>query len=163
MSKIVILRGNSGSGKSTVSRALQRKIGRGSLLISQDYIRREMLWVQDRPDNKAIDLLINLVVFGYRNCDFTILEGILCADVYDRLFKQITTIFGNNIFAYYFDLPFEETLYRHKQKVNSHEFGEANMRRWWRDNDFLSDISEKMIHKDMDLDKIVEFVYQDII
>ena len=45
MKKLVILRGNSGSGKTTVARALQRKIGFNTMLISQDEIRRNMLWV----------------------------------------------------------------------------------------------------------------------
>ena len=33
MKKLVILRGNSGSGKTTVARALQRKIGFNTMLI----------------------------------------------------------------------------------------------------------------------------------
>ena len=44
MSKLILLRGNSGSGKTTVARALQRKFGRNTLLLSQDTVRREMLW-----------------------------------------------------------------------------------------------------------------------
>ena len=36
MGKLIILRGNSGSGKTTVARALQRKFGRNTLLLSQD-------------------------------------------------------------------------------------------------------------------------------
>ena len=43
MKKLVILRGNSGSGKTTVARVLQRKIGFNTMLISQDEIRRNML------------------------------------------------------------------------------------------------------------------------
>lgn len=52
--KLVILRGNSGSGKSSVARALQRKIGRNTLLIPQDTVRREMLWVRDGADTLAL-------------------------------------------------------------------------------------------------------------
>ncbi|MDO5517655.1 MAG: GNAT family N-acetyltransferase [Clostridium sp.] len=46
-SKIIMLRGNSGSGKSTAAKTLQKKLGRGTLLISQDVVRREMLYVND--------------------------------------------------------------------------------------------------------------------
>ena len=63
-SKIIILRGNSGSGKTTVAKELQKKLGRGTLLISQDVIRREMLWVKDGSDTKAVSLLIDLVKYG---------------------------------------------------------------------------------------------------
>lgn len=47
MGKLIILRGNSGSGKTTVARALQRKFGRNTLFLSQDTVRREMLWAHD--------------------------------------------------------------------------------------------------------------------
>ncbi len=42
MSKLIVLRVNSGSGKSTVAKELQRKFGRNTMLISQDVVRREM-------------------------------------------------------------------------------------------------------------------------
>ena len=42
MKKLVILRGNSGSGKTTVARVLQRKIGFNTMLISQDEIAHEI-------------------------------------------------------------------------------------------------------------------------
>jgi len=163
MPKIVILRGNSGSGKSTAAKYLQKKLGRGTLVISQDFVRREMLWVRDQPNNLAVGLLENLVIYGSRNCEVTILEGILYSDIYESLFNQIVNIFKGRIFAYYFDLPFEETLKRHKQKQNTYEFGENEMRKWWREKDFLTNICEKKIYKEMNLDDTIEFIYRDII
>jgi len=162
MSKIIILRGNSGSGKSTVSKALQRKIGRGTLVVSQDHVRREMLWVQDKPNNQAIDLIENIILYGYSHCDITILEGILYSDIYESVFNLIKKLFIDNIFAYYFDLPFEETIKRHNQRPQLYEFGESDMKRWWRDKDLLPNISEKMIYKELTLVEIVEQIYQDI-
>ncbi|NME84182.1 zeta toxin family protein [Clostridium sp. SM-530-WT-3G] len=35
MPKIIIIRGNSGSGKSTVAKELQRRLGHGTLLIME--------------------------------------------------------------------------------------------------------------------------------
>lgn len=46
MKKIIILRGNSGSGKTTVARALQKKFGCNTMMISQDEIRENILWVK---------------------------------------------------------------------------------------------------------------------
>lgn len=40
MGKLIILRGNSGSGKTTVAKELQKKFGYNTMLISQDEIRR---------------------------------------------------------------------------------------------------------------------------
>ena len=41
MVKLIILRGNSGSGKTTIAKELQRKFGENTMLISQDVIRSE--------------------------------------------------------------------------------------------------------------------------
>ena len=64
MCKLIILRGNSGSGKTTVARELQKKIGSNTLLISQDVIRREMLMVKDGPDTRALPMLKDLLIYG---------------------------------------------------------------------------------------------------
>ncbi len=37
--KLIILRGNSGSGKTTTAKALQKKFGHGTMLISQDVVK----------------------------------------------------------------------------------------------------------------------------
>lgn len=43
MGKLIILRGNSGSGKTTVAKELQKKFGYNTMLISQDEIfQREL-------------------------------------------------------------------------------------------------------------------------
>jgi len=165
MSKIVILRGNAGSGKSTVAKSLHRKLGRGTLLISQDCIR-DMLLVSDEPENQAIELIENIIIYGSQKCDFIILEGILYEEIYRRLFRRIEELFSSQIFAYYFDLPFEETLKRHKQRrritPSLHVFGEIEMSKWWRHKDRLNNICEKTLNKDMSLDEIVELIYSDL-
>lgn len=52
MGKSIILRGNSGSGKTTVAKELQKKFGHNTMLISQDEVRRNILWVKDGIDTK---------------------------------------------------------------------------------------------------------------
>lgn len=84
MAKLIILRGNSGSGKTSVSKALQKRFGRNTMVISQDMVRREMLWVKDGADTKALPLLINLLEYGRKNSEITILEGILDSECYRR-------------------------------------------------------------------------------
>lgn len=159
-SRIIVLRGNSGCGKTTVSRALQKHFGRGTLLVSQDIVRREMLFVKDGPETEAIDLLIELVRYGRENCATVILEGILYSDWYQRLFEVVKEEFGSHIYTYYFDIPFEETLLRHSTRPNAGEFGEADMKRWWRENDYLTDISESIIDKDMTAEAIVHMIVE---
>lgn len=161
--KLIILRGNSGSGKTTTSKALQRKLGHGTMLISQDVVRREMLFVKDGPNTEASQLLLELVLYGKRNCNIIILEGILNAKWYNKLFTSLAKEFTNEIFAYYFDIPFEETLQRHQQKPNAHEFGEKEMREWWNEKDLLNNIPEVCVHKELSLDEVVNRIYKDVI
>ncbi|MCI5954543.1 MAG: AAA family ATPase [Lachnospiraceae bacterium] len=130
MGKLIVLRGDSGSGKTTVAKELQKKFGRNTILISQDVIRRDMLMVKDGEDTRALPLMKELLKYGSTHSDIVILEGIMYADWYRPLFELARRIYGKEIYAYYFDLPFEETLRRHQTKPNCREFGEEAMRRW---------------------------------
>lgn len=160
--KLIIIRGNSGSGKTTTGKALQRKFGRGTMLISQDAVRREMLYVKDGPETEAIGLLYELAVYGKRHCEVVILEGILKADWYRSLFEGLIREFNGNIYAYYFDITFEETLVRHRQKPNAHEFGEKEMRKWWNEKDFIGIIPETPLNKELSIDEITDMIYKDV-
>ena len=162
MSKLIILRGNSGSGKTTLARALQHKFGRNTMVISQDVIRRDMLWVKDRIDTEALPLLITLLQYGKTHSEIVVLEGILYSDYYEELFQTAVREFSTEIYAYYYDLPFEETLHRHQAKPNCHEFGEEAMRSWWRDKDFISFIPEKTLSADISLEEALEMIYQEV-
>ncbi len=163
MSKLIIIRGNSGSGKTTVARELQNRFGRGTMILSQDVIRREILKVKDGIGTPACSLLIHMLQYGRENCEVVILEGILYKDYYKDLFAYAKKAYGSDIFAYYYDLPFEETLRRHETKPNRHEFGESDMRRWWNEKDFLEEIAEKVLTKEMSLEETVERIYQEVI
>ena len=163
VAQLIILRGNSGSGKTTTGKALQRKFGHGTMLISQDVIRREMLFVKDGPNPEASQLLLELALYGKSHCNIVILEGILNSKWYKKLFENLLDEFNNQIFAYYFDIPFEETLNRHQQKPNAHEFGEKELREWWNEKDLLNTIPEVCLHKELSLNEIVDIIYENVI
>lgn len=163
MTKLITLRGNSGSGKTATGKALQRKFGHGTMLISQDVVRREMLFVKDGPDTKASELLLELALYGKSHCNIVILEGILNSNWYYKLFENLLDEFNDQIFSYYFDIPFEETLNRHQHKDNAHEFGEKEMREWWIEKDLLVSIPEVCLSKDLNLNEIVDLIYYDVV
>lgn len=104
MSKLIILRGNSGSGKTTVAKALQEKLGYNTMRISQDEVRRNMLWVKDGKDTKALPLMAELLKYGKVHSELTILEGIMYEEWYSPLFKLANELYESNIYAYYFDI-----------------------------------------------------------
>lgn len=150
MGKLIILRGNSGSGKTTVAKELQKKFGYNTMLISQDEIRRNILWVKDGIDTKALPLMIELLKYGYEHSDIVILEGIMYEEWYNPLFKVANELYGSNVYSYYFDIPFEETIRRHQTRSKSQEFGEEHMRGWWRKKDFSAVLKEQLITCEMD-------------
>lgn len=156
MAKLIMLRGNSGSGKTTVSKELQKKFGRNTMLISQDMVRLQML---NGKDIEALRLIMRLLKYGKENSEITILEGILDSGVYKPLFETAINEYGTNIFAFYYDLPFEETLQRHSTKPNRTEFGEQDMRRWWKEKDYMNIIPENTITESMSVSDTVDLIY----
>lgn len=162
MSKLIIIRGNSGSGKSSVAKTLQKQFGRNTLMLSQDVIRRDMLWAHDGYDTAAIPFLKSLLHYGHNYSEITILEGILHSKWYRPLFETAVKLYQKDIYAYYYDLPFEETLKRHQTKDKRFEFGEEEMRRWWNEKDYIGFIPEKTIHKEISLEAAVDMILADV-
>ncbi|RBR32863.1 hypothetical protein EB06_01049 [Enterococcus cecorum] len=113
------------------------------MLISQDVVRREMLHTKDVPHSHTIPFIIHLLEYAHQHENYVILEGILNATWYRPVFQFVKELFGDAIFAYYYDLPFEETLKRHQTRSQSQEFGAEKMARWWKD----SDISDALMKR----------------
>ena len=162
MRKLVILRGNSGSGKSTVAKELQSMLGNNTMLISQDMVRREILKVSDGKDTKALPLLKQLLRYGYDHSEVVILEGIMVADWYSPLFELAVSLYGEDVYAYYFDLPFEETVKRHKTRAKAGSFGEEAMKEWWVEKDYSDVLNESKIPEELSKENIVQMILNHI-
>lgn len=164
MPKLIILRGNSGSGKTMAASMLQEKFGPNTMRISHDMVRMEILHVWSKVGlERSLPLMVELMRYGHKNSEITVMEGILPCPEYDPLFEAAVKEYGEeNIFAYYYDISFEETLRRHQTKPNKNDFGEEDMRRWWKEKNFLSCISETIIGEEVSLEEAVEKIYQDV-
>lgn len=162
MTKLIIIRGNAGSGKSTLAARLQTELGPNTMLLSQDSIRRTMLQAKDGPDTPTIPVLLSLLAAGQNLCDHIILEGILRSDWYAPVFDTIAEQFAGAIYAYYYDLPFEETLRRHQTRPKATEFGEEALRRWWVEKDYLTQIAETRLTAELSLDQVLETILADL-
>lgn len=159
--KIIILRGPSGSGKSTVARLLREHLKDSVALIEHDYVRRIILKEKDKPESLNGRLLLQMVTFALNNGYHVILDGILPKKYYDQLFAELWRIHPANNHLYYFDISFEETLRRHQTRAKVHEFGEAEMKRWWHDNDHLGVEGERSIPEHLSADEIVDQILHD--
>lgn len=160
-SKLIILRGNSGSGKTSTAKLLQQELGPCTMLVSQDVVRREILRVKDSAGNPAIQLIYQLCRYGQSIGYTVILEGIFNTNKYGAMLRQLVADFDGNVQAYYFNIPFEEALRRHKAKPNAHDFGETELRKWWKDQDRLGVKGERDIDETLSQADVVAMIVRD--
>lgn len=55
--RLIVIRGNSASGKSSVAAGLREKFGRNLAIVGQDNLRRIVLRERDRPGGANIGLI----------------------------------------------------------------------------------------------------------
>ncbi|MDN5710271.1 MAG: kinase [Planococcus sp. (in: firmicutes)] len=156
--KLIVLRGNSASGKTTIAKRLQDHFGRATLLVSQDVVRRDMLKVQDRGGNLSTELIRQITEYGKGRCPIVILEGIFMKHRYEELLLDLIRFYDGEAFVYYFDLPFEKTLERHNMRPQSQDFGEASLQKWWTPKDVLGVPGEQLLTEEMSEQAIVELI-----
>lgn len=157
---IVILRGNSGSGKTTTASLLAKRYEGQSLLISQDVVRREMLQVKDTAHNLSEQLMIDMINFGLLHTDIIILEGILVKRKYTKLFQYLETL-KTDIHSYYFNVSFDEC-YKRQQTKKEQGFDQETLRNWWVPNDCLGFKNEKAFLDQDHIEGILETILNDI-
>lgn len=157
-SKLIIIRGNSGSGKTTTAKNLQNHFGHGILLVSQDIARREMLKVKDREGNLSIDLIRQIAEFGKDKCEIVIVEGILYKGRYGEMLNNLIQFYNHKAYTYYYDLSFEETVIRHNSRSKGKEFGVDSLRAWWNPKDYLGVDGETILTNGMSENDILKLI-----
>lgn len=160
--RLITLRGSSGSGKSTVAAAVRAARPVGTVaIIGQDVIRRQILGsgedVRGHPIT-VIDLLARHLLD--RGMD-VIIEGILNAAWYTDTLLGLAHDHRGLTRSYIWDLPFEETVRRHATKPVAGEFGPADMRQWWRGFQPVDGLGESVIGPDSDFDATVARISAD--
>lgn len=153
MSKLIILRGNSGSGKSSVARAIQDRVTPPPMLIEHDYFRRQVLKESEGPDSMNAELIYRTVAYAFEHNRDVIIEGIMRLKYYQGLFDRLIEL-SDKAYVYYFDISFEETLRRHQAKGVT-DFGEAEMTRWFQADDRTGYDNEVIIPEVSSLEQTV--------
>ncbi|MDB5180449.1 MAG: hypothetical protein JWO54_207 [Candidatus Saccharibacteria bacterium] len=159
MTKIILLRGNAGSGKSTVAREIQNRVIPHPMLIEQDHFRRKIIKEHEGPDIISDKLILETVKFGLsQNLDI-IIEGIFpfgrSGDKYKKMFDKIFELHPNENFVYYFDIPFAENVKRHQTRDSAKEFGVEKMKKWFLENDRTNYTNEQIINSSSSLEQTV--------
>ncbi|MFD8232378.1 AAA family ATPase [Streptomyces sp. NPDC059696] len=159
--RLVVLRGNSGSGKSSVAAGLRERFGRGLALVGQDNLRRDVLRERDRPGAANIGLIDLTARYALDAGYHVVVEGILYADHYGEMLTRLGADHRGPTHAYYLHVPFEQTLVRHATKPIAHEVGASQLREWYRERDLLPGGVETVIDADSTLRETVDRIMRD--
>jgi len=144
--RLIVIRGNSGSGKSTVAREVRMRVGRGCALVEQDHLRRILLREHESVQRPLAPELIELNVrFALANDYHVILEGILDRGRYGDMIAGLQREHAGETHLFYMDVSFAETLRRHATRPQAAEFTGDHMRDWYRQRDLLGLPGERII------------------
>lgn len=160
---LVIVRGNSASGKSTLARQVQRALPRGQVaVIGQDHIRRDLLWEHDIGQGDTIGLLSVMV----RHCldigRTTILEGIFKRERYGPLLRSLAAGHDGPVHVYYLDVSLPETLRRHAGKPIAAHVSEAEVASWYLEHDVLGMPEEVVLGESLSREDMLHRLLDDL-
>ncbi|HEU5417842.1 MAG TPA: AAA family ATPase [Streptosporangiaceae bacterium] len=143
--RLIVLRGNSGSGKSSVAAALRAAYGRGLAWVSQDLLRRNILREWDRPGAVNIGLIDLTARYCLDSAYHVVMDGIFCADRYEPMLARLRDDHRGLSRFYYFDISLDETLRRHATRPQAADFGPAEMTEWYQPRNLLSSVAEEVV------------------
>jgi predicted kinase len=155
---LVVIRGNSGSGKSTVARELRRRFGRGCALVEQDYLRRIVLRELDLPGGCAPELIGQTARFALAHGYHVVVEGIMAADRYAPMLGSLLADHRGPFFAFYLDVSLEECLRRHAGRPQAAEFTAEDVRSWYIPRDTLGVEAEVVVPETSSLEDTISLI-----
>ncbi|MBA2310627.1 MAG: kinase [Pseudonocardiales bacterium] len=156
--RLIILRGNSGAGKSTVARTVRDRYGRGCALVEQDYLRRGLLRERDIAGGVAPLLIAQNIRIALDHGYHVICEGILARARYGACLADLCSAHQGQTFVYYLDVSLEESLRRHAARPQATEFTEQDMRGWYAPRDLLEVDGECVIGEESTLESSVALI-----
>ncbi|MFZ3562915.1 AAA family ATPase [Streptomyces sp. BH097] len=162
--RLIFLRGNSASGKSSVAAGLRQRFGRNLAIVAQDNLRRIVLRERDRPGAANIGLIDLTARYALDNGFHVVVEGILYADRYGPMLQDLARAHRGVTRCYYLHVPFEETVLRHATKPDPDYLAQVNedhLRDWYRDKDLLPDGLETVIDASSALDDTVQQILRE--
>ncbi|WP_217168897.1 AAA family ATPase [Streptomyces sp. AC512_CC834] len=162
--RLVVVRGNSASGKSSVAAGLRERFGRNLAIVGQDNLRRIVLRERDRPGGANIGLIDLTTRYALDNGFHVVIEGILYADRYGAMLHDLVRAHRGVTRCYYLDVPFATTVFRHATKPDAAYLArvtEDHLRDWYRERDLLPDAVETVIDAASTLDETVQRIMRD--
>lgn len=158
--RLIIIRGNSASGKTRVAHAIRERYGHGLAIVSQDVLRRDILRVKDEPVNPAIGLIDLTARYALDHGYHVVVEGIMSNKSYGEMLTDLVADHAGASACFYYDLDFDETVARHASKPQAAEYGAELMREWYRERDLIPALGETILGPDVSLDAAVSMMME---
>ncbi|MFE5550022.1 AAA family ATPase [Streptomyces sp. NPDC056534] len=146
--RLVFLRGNSGSGKSTVAGLVRERYGvRDMAVIGQDVVRRTVLKEKESgcSGHVTVGMVDVMARYALAAGFHVVVEGIYGARRYGEVLRALAADHVGVTAAFYFAVPFEETVRRHGTRTKAGSFGAAEMRSWWKPEDLIPGLDEALV------------------
>lgn len=143
--RLIVLRGNSGAGKSSVAAELRRRCGRGLAVVAQDNVRRTILKEVDQPGAVNIGLIEQVVRYSLDHGYHVVLEGILYADHYGDMLRRLQRDLTTRAHFYYLDISLDESVARHETRPQARDFTADDMGSWYRSCDLVQGLREMVV------------------
>jgi len=157
--QLIIIRGNSGSGKSVVAKRVREGLVGKVAVIGQDELRRGILMEEDSLESTDIlGLLRQTSEYCFDNGYTVIIEGILGTQKYKDVLEEILAYAWQETHIFYLDVSLEETLRRHATKLIASDFGEDKLREWYKPKHLLKIEGEIVIPEHSSLEESVAFI-----
>jgi predicted kinase len=159
--KLIIIRGNSGAGKSAVAERLREVFGGKIALVGQDTLRRTILMETDSLDNtNIIGLLEQTVIYCLGKGYSVIIEGILSKPKYREILLKLMDGAPCESHVFYMDISIEESLRRHQTKPIASEVTEEKLRSWYQSKNYLDVPGEVIIDESSTLEATVTLIQE---
>lgn len=152
---MIVVRGNSGSGKSSVAEGIRKASSQRVAWIEQDHIRRTVFGELEEPDGANITAIEQLADLALSRGFHAVVEGILPTVRYGEMLARLARRHPGPSYCYYLDIPFEETVRRHATRLKAAAFDPETMRDWYRHRDLLTSPTETVIDESSTLDETV--------
>ncbi len=154
---LLVIRGNSGSGKTTTAREVRRRYGRGCALIEQDHLRRVILREHGGggPDRVAPGFIAAMARAALDGGYHVIVEGILHTGQYGDPLRALLAEHAGPAACFYLDVTFDETVRRHLRRREPIPVTPETMRGWYTDRDLLGVPDEVVIPESTKFEDVV--------
>lgn len=142
--RLIIIRGNPSSGKTTLARTIRGHIGHGVAVVGHKELRRYLLGVIDKDGTPTPGLMDAIARYCLDQGMHVVLEGVMPSQWYSDMLKQLAADHEGITRSYWFDLHFDETLARHRNKPQM-DYTEEKLKESWTGTDLIEGLEEGLL------------------